>query len=40
MADMNGDGKPDIVACAERDSLEVRWWKNEGHSKNSIATGQ
>ena len=30
IADMNGDGKPDIVACAERGSVEVRWWKNEG----------
>ncbi len=32
IADMNGDGKPDIVACAERGSVEVRWWKNEGRS--------
>lgn len=32
IADMNGDGKPDIVACAERGSLEVRWWKNEGRT--------
>jgi hypothetical protein len=27
---MNCDGKPDIVACSEKTSLEVRWWKNEG----------
>ncbi|MDF1743927.1 MAG: VCBS repeat-containing protein [Gimesia sp.] len=33
IADMNGDGKPDIVACAERGSVEVRWWKNEGRPK-------
>jgi len=30
IADMNGDKKPDIVACAERGSVEVRWWRNEG----------
>lgn len=30
VADMNGDGKPDIIACAERGSVEVRWWRNEG----------
>jgi len=30
IADMNGDGKPDIIACAERGSVEVRWWRNEG----------
>ncbi len=34
IADMNGDGRPDIVACAERGSVEVRWWRNEGRSKN------
>lgn len=33
VADMNGDGKPDIIACAERTSLEVRWWKNEGRGE-------
>jgi len=30
IADMNGDGMPDIIACAERGSVEVRWWKNLG----------
>lgn len=30
VADLNGDGRPDLVACAERGSNEVRWWKNEG----------
>ncbi len=34
IADMNGDGKPDIVACAERGSVEVRWWRNEGGPQN------
>lgn len=28
IADFNGDGRPDIVAAAERPILEVRWWKN------------
>ncbi|MBI4026513.1 MAG: VCBS repeat-containing protein [Verrucomicrobia bacterium] len=30
LADLNGDGRLDIVACAERWSNEVRWWRNEG----------
>ncbi|GEM_PF-268425 len=30
IADMNGDGRPDIVASAEHGSYEVRWWRNEG----------
>ena len=30
IADFNGDGRPDIAACAERGSVEVRWWRNEG----------
>jgi len=33
VADMNGDGRPDIIACAEKTSLELRWWKNEGRPK-------
>jgi len=28
--DLNQDGKPDVVAGAERGSNEVRWWKNLG----------
>jgi hypothetical protein len=30
LADLNGDGRLDIVASAERGSNEVRWWRNEG----------
>jgi len=30
VADLDHDGRPDIVACAERGANELRWWKNEG----------
>jgi hypothetical protein len=30
LADLNGDGRLDIVAAAERGSNELRWWRNEG----------
>ena len=30
VADLDGDGRLDVAACAERGSNEVRWWKNEG----------
>ena len=30
VADLNGDGRPDIAAAAERGSNEFRWWRNEG----------
>jgi len=30
LADFNGDSRPDIAACAEHGSYEVRWWRNEG----------
>ena len=29
-ADFDGDGRPDVAACAERFSLELRWWRNLG----------
>ena len=30
VADIDGDGRLDIVVCAERGSNEIRWWRNEG----------
>lgn len=30
VADIDGDGRLDVVACAERGSNEVRWWRNQG----------
>lgn len=33
VADLNKDGRLDIVASAERGSNELRWWKNEGPAK-------
>jgi hypothetical protein len=30
LADLDGDGRLDILAEAERGSNEVRWWKNLG----------
>ena len=30
MADLDGDGRLDILAQAERGSNELRWWKNHG----------
>lgn len=38
LADMNGDGHLDIIACAERGSVEVRWWRNEGFGTVSDKT--
>jgi hypothetical protein len=32
IADFNGDGRPDIAACAEHGSYELRWWRNEGQT--------
>ncbi len=33
IVDLNGDQKLDIVASCERDSNEIRWWRNEMKSK-------
>jgi len=30
LADLDGDGKLDIVATAERGANELRWWRNLG----------
>lgn len=32
--DFDGDGRIDIVVCAERGSLELRWWRNLGRTKS------
>jgi hypothetical protein len=32
LADLDGDGKPDIIAVAERGSNELRWWRNLGRT--------
>ena len=28
VADLTGNGRPDIIVAAERDSKEIRWWEN------------
>ena len=30
LADLNKDGRLDIIACAERGANELRWWRNLG----------
>ena len=36
VADLDGDGRPDILAVAERGSNEMRWWRNEGKKKRRV----
>jgi hypothetical protein len=33
VADLDGDGKLDVIATAERGANELRWWHNEGPEK-------
>lgn len=33
LADLDKDGRLDIVACAERGANELRWWRNVGSAK-------
>ncbi len=33
LADLDKDGRLDIVACAERGANELRWWRNHGVAK-------
>jgi hypothetical protein len=33
VADLDRDGRLDIIACAERGANELRWWRNEGRKK-------
>ena len=28
VADLTGNGRPDIIVAAERESREIRWWEN------------
>jgi hypothetical protein len=34
LADLDKDGRLDIVACAERGANEIRWWRNGGFAKS------
>lgn len=33
VTDLDGDGRPDIVASAEDGSMELRWWRNGGPAR-------
>jgi hypothetical protein len=37
IADLDGDGRPDIAATAERGANEFRWWRNDGPAKKQGA---
>ena len=32
IADLDGNGRLDVVACAEKGTQELRWWQNQGPS--------
>ena len=36
IADLDGDGRPDVIASAERGSNELRWWQNLGPARQSL----
>jgi acyl-CoA thioesterase-1 len=40
LADLDKDGRLDIVACAERGANELRWWRNEGTTPRKSSTSQ
>ena len=33
VTDLDGNGRPDIAACAEHGSYELRWWRILGPSQ-------
>ncbi len=33
VADLDRDGRLDLIACAERGANELRWWRNEGRKQ-------
>ena len=33
VADLDKNGRPDIIACAERGANDLRWWRNEERRK-------
>ena len=33
VADLNNDGRADIVSCADYESKELRWWRNDGPAR-------
>ena len=39
IADLDGNGRLDVVACAEKGTQELRWWRNQGPSGRSRASG-
>ena len=39
IADLDGNGRLDIAACAEKGTQELRWWRNQGPPGRSPASG-